>query len=550
MKRFLSILSIGIILLLAAYLLWLHFRTEDDIPKSNIIGLIPENSALLLKCSSIKKLYELIERDDKSIWGKEISPYQKLGTFTTEELCKYLLPLDTLHSLGVDTESEFGITLNEVKAGFEQASSSATIFIPIVEKESFITLYNARTDKPLKKVHDPSREFTYYELSDSTDDFIRYCMFKENYLWIVIGATRGACELTLDRLQDGKKLSESKTYLKLEKQLSTNRDLMIYTNYRKSPEIRGLFLGFLQTVIENFEQSIAAPLGAQLLNIEKHAGLYSFHINNGTLHGETSFLPDSIERGNPITPISEPSEKISISPLMLSSFNLDLTNQLRSFDSMLLYNNTNDTTYRHQFFSDLAPILGKRVHLSFHDAEKISLKRLNAVLSLEVTDTVKADSIFTHYLDLEASVDTIPFTKIDYNGSSLFKLILLDYELYITLYKNRVLVTSEPGYLPILTEKETPPIEQESIASSLSTLTPKGSDAYLVVELENLQSLLQNLQQTQGIQLTMPTQLKRLILSQYTSEDRVVTRFSLSSSYRSSYLRSIVNGLSSTKATP
>lgn len=542
MKRFISLFSICLILLFASWLLWTHFTKESGPVKSSVISLIPANSALIVKCNSTQRLYELLERTDDSIWGKAISDSEKLGSFATSEIAKYLLPLDSLRSMGIDTEREIGFSLHEVKTGFEQASSSALLFIPLLDEESFLVLFNAKNSMQLERVKDKSRNFTYYQLTNAEGVFERYATFKGGYLWIVIGASEGACALTLDRIHGSMSVAETVSYKELEKQLNTNRDLMIYTNYTESQETRGLFLGFLQTIINNFESSIAAPLGAQLLNIDKRAALYNFHIDGGTLYGETSYLNDSIHSGTPILPLTEQSEHLSGTPLLLTSFSSDIQALATKLDTMLDANSINDDRLRSSLFKEIIPLLGKRVYLSIHDANEVTFTRPHAVLSLEITNPTKADSLFTHYLDLEKENTQQAFTRVTIGDRSLFRLTLMEYPLYMTVEENRLLVTTESQYIPRLCiENQSPP---PTTYRELTELRSRKSDSYIILELQDMHALLERLKFNPGIELTMPSKLNRLIMSQSSNKGRVVTRFSLSSNYKRAYLRSIVSGLS------
>lgn len=546
MKRFISLISICLILLFASWLLWRNFTKESGPVKSSVISLIPSNSALIVKCSSLQRLYELIERTDSSLWGKPISATSHLGAFSTKEISNYLLPLDSLQLLGVETDREVGFSLHEVKTGFEQASSSALLFIPVIDEKSFTVLFNNKTKMKLVKVEDQTRPFRYYQFTNLPGPFERYATFKGGYLWVIIGATEGACALSLDRLHGGNSVAGTAQYQELEKQLSTNRDIMVYTNYTESREIRGLFLGFLQTIVDNFENSIAAPLGAQLLNIDKKAALYSFYIKAGTLYGETSSLQENIPTTTPIQPLTEQSEQLSREPLLLTSFPSKIADLVSKLDTLLAQNNISNDRGRSALFKEITPLLGTRVYLAIHDADRVTFSRPHAVLSLEITDPKKADSLFTHYLDLEEENPDAAFSKISIEDRSLFRLTLMNYNLYITVENKQLLVTTEASYIPKLCA------EKMSVSTSrydtLSELTRQKSDTYIILELQDMHNVLERLKINPGIELTMPSELNRLILSQSSSQNRVVTRFSLSSNYKTAYLRSIVTGLGT--ATP
>lgn len=543
MKRFLSLFSIILILLFTSWILWKNFSEEKGPVKSSVISYIPSNSALIVKCNSLERLYELIERKENSIWGKRISASERLGTFSTEEIGRYLLPLDSLRAQGIDIHREVGFSLHEVKTGFEQASSSALLFIPIIDEESFLLLFNLKNSMKLERVNDKTRPYRYYQFINVQGAFERYATFKGGYLWVVIGATEGACALSLDRLHDGASVSETSQYQKLEQQLSTNQDVMIYTNYAESKETRGLFLGFLQTIVHNFENSIAAPLGAQLLNIDKEAALYSFKIDGSTLHGETSYLHDSIQESSPILPLTEQSEHLSGTPLLLTSFSSDITALVSKLDTMLETGPSTNDSSRSSLFKEIAPLFGNRVYLALHDADSITFQRPHAVLSLELSNPQKADSLFTHYLDLEEENPLAAFTKVILDDRPLFRLTLMEYYLYATIEKNRLFITTEADYIPQLCASTTSPPPTKY--SDLGPLTTEKSDSYIILELQDMHEVLQRFRKNQGIELTMPGKLKRLILSQSSNKSRVITRFSLSSSYEKAYLRSIVTGLGS-----
>lgn len=548
MKRFFYLLSIGLILLLTSWLLWHIFTKDKGIPKSDVITLLPDNTALLVKCKSISRLYELLERTDSTLWGKEISQHTRLGTFTTKDIASYLSPLDSLAARGVDPSREVGFTLHEVKTGFDQANSSALIFIPIYDRESFKTLFNYKNSAKLEKVSDKSRDYEYYEIKHSRSPFLNYATFKSGYFWIVVGATSGACELTLDRLNGSKTLAESPLYLTLENELSTNDDLLVFTNYHESPEIRGLFLGFLQTVVQNFESSIAAPLGAQLLNINKQAGLYSFQLAGGTLHGTTSYINDTIGSSRAIKPLDHITEQLSSTPLLLSSFNSDLRQSLYDMDAKLTPFDSPKVQHRSAFFKEIAPLLGRRIHLSLHRTEEISLHNLNAVLALEVMQPAKMDSLFTHYLDLTELDTSQAFTKVRIGKRELFRLTLMNYNFYILSGGENILISSNPVFLPQLTGQNMTLFPQESYKNELQKLSDTPSDTYLIINLKEAKRIIDILSNEIGIGLTMPEELQVLTLLQKSSHERVLTRFTLSSSYEQGYLRSIIAGLSSTKS--
>lgn len=548
MKRFFYLLSIGLILVLTAWLLWHIFTKDEGLPKSDVITLLPDNTALLVKCNSISRLYELLERTDSTLWGKEISEYTRLGAFTTEDIANYLLPLDSLTALGVDPSREVGFTLHEVKTGFDQANSSALIFVPIYDEESFKVLFNFKNKTKLEKVSDKSRNYEYYEIKNSRSPFVNYATFKKGYFWIVVGATNGACELTLDRLNGSTTLAESPLYQKLEKELSTNDDLLVYTNYHESPEIRGLFLGFLQTVVNNFESSIAAPLGAQLLNIDKQAGLYSFQLKGGTLHGASSYTHDTIVTNKTVKPLDHLTEQLSETPLLISSFNSDLTQSLNHMDEKLAPFDTPQVKYRSAFFKEVAPLMGRRIHLSLHRTEEISLHNPNAVLALEVTQPVKVDSLFTHYLDLTEVDTSQAFTKVRIGKKELFRLTLMNYNFYILSRGNKILVTSNAAFLPQLTGQNMSLFAQEAFKKELQQLSETPSDTYLIINMKEAKRIIDVLSEEIGIGLTMPDELQQLTVLQKSNHERVLTRFTLSSSYKEAYLRSIIAGLSSTKS--
>lgn len=541
MKRFITLLSICLILIFSGIILWRRFKPLPKLPKSSVVNHIPESCAFIVKFQSMSKLYKLIERNEKELWNPTL---KSLSTsFPLKVLDELLLPLDSLTLLGINTTKEIGITAHGVKSGFDHSSSTIGLFIPIDDSATVITQLKAHFDIEFKKIIDTSRTYSYASLIGTEDSFEKFALFKNGYLWIVLGSTISACEITLDQIYGAKGVSQHPTYSLLEKEIGTNRDIFFYANYEEALGMRGFVMGFLQSVIPNFKETIVAHIGAQLLQIKKNASLCSFDISDSTLYGEVATTTSKKATTTPYPPFSMAYEQFSKTPLLLGSFRANTASGLRGFNKMLHNSDpmTKDTTLRALFFDELATIITDQFYVYFNKQPVNGDYNLEVAITFTTENKKKTDSLFTHYLDLQEENPLAPFSKTTRNKKELFQIIIFGQTFYITHREKTVFITNSEILLSHFGKGKK---RNRTNAKRLKIpYLRKNFDTYLAVDLKELLPILTEIQQQLEIPSRAPKYLTHFGMSQEHLSNRVVSRLTLQSTYKKGFLREFIHDL-------
>ncbi|MBN2695177.1 hypothetical protein JXR93_11000 [bacterium] len=431
--------------------------STKKVEKNGIATVLPEDTLLLAKFSSLESVYRNFSINEKGVFGFSIKELSMIK----EQIGFHPLALNHLEGIGIDSKREFGYGLLDFN--IEKKSSSMLIFIPIKDGKKLISKWEEilkTAGMELKDV-DTFKQFNIDEVSI-------YLKEVSGYMLVIFNPVEDALTQAKAMFQK-KTLSNSKQYQEIGEKAGSGESFYLYANFssffdNNSKQLKNLFDEIYHGMSETVPSTIIS-----MLNSYQGMGLSVDFEKTDFILSWVAFIDKNSKVNDLLKDVSFKKDRIlSVvsEPLFILSFALNPIAYWELIKSMLGEYDLKDmnenfakmkTDTGVDFIEDILKNIGGNFNMGVFDSSKINLKGflINFVGDFTVKDSKKAEETIEKLLQKteNKTVEEIKGTKTFIIDLMVIKLYLgvkgehVIYSIDRTLYEEMISGEKSKGFL-------------------------------------------------------------------------------------------------------
>jgi len=399
-----------LLLPLLALLILIAGCSKKESANQKVAEMLPENTELLLKFSSLSDMYKYLSVTETSSFGEPIEnldSVKKVFGFNPYNLKE-------LESNGFDTKGAFGIAVSDFKwqNNSEDLDLNGLFFIPVSDgKKVFDAIKNIFKINPeLATEYTMTEDGEYLCIEKTGQPQKVYMRCFGGYLYISASLKNDSKDY-LAKLSSGSlgKLSKSKYYQDVVAKVSDDEEFFSYVNINKLITDN---LPAIDSLAKNSYSGTSAQLNSldYLKDYEGAGASIDFANTNLVVNGVANFVKDSKAMNIMKQASFDKSKVLGIkeNPLLLLSFALNYSEYYKSVMAALGDNGKNEATSYLEMIKksfgidlekDLIDNLGGNVNFAMYDGATINMMNYNALLTVNVKDEAKVRAVLDKFID-------------------------------------------------------------------------------------------------------------------------------------------------------